>query len=93
MNNPVTLEFKTISSDDTLFDFEMMINKIRKAKQISDKDFMEKVRVYFFNKYPDMTSIEQAVAVASFMVREMSYKKFTETLDILQAETTIQITL
>lgn len=85
--------FNSISSDDTLFDFDHIVNKIRKSKDIGNHKFLEKVREHFQKKFPHMNGVEQSVVVASFMVLEMDYKKFIETMDILNAKMSINVIL
>lgn len=89
--SPMNYHFTSISSDDTLFDFDVIINKLIR-KELSQNEYMEKVRNHFIKKYPSMTSIEQAVAVSNFITRPMDYQKFIETIDILNLKMTISLT-
>lgn len=91
MKPTYTNNFSSISSDDTLFDFDVIISKIKRAKGLRDHHFADAIRAHFKRKYQSMTEVEQAVIVANFMMKEMDYKKFTETMDILDVKMEIKV--
>lgn len=83
--------FASISSDDTLFDFDVIISKIRRTKNIDGKAFIELVRRHFDAIYPEMDADERRCAVTQYMMAALDYKKFIMTMDILGAKMTINV--
>lgn len=92
MTNKTTIDFSSISSDDNLFDFDMIIRKIRKSMGITEEQYLNKVREHFAKKYPSMNDLEKATVVASFLIAEVTFKRLAETLDILGVSLTLNTT-
>lgn len=83
MTHKASIEFKTISSDDNLFDFEMIVKKVRKAMGLSDEQYITKIRQYFEKKFPSMSGMEHASIMGAFIMTEMSFKHLCDILEVL----------
>lgn len=83
--------FMSISSDNVLFDFDMMVRKTMRNLNISDQAFMEKLRDYISVKHPNLNTIEHSVLVSGFIMRPNNFEKFTEFLDVIGATMTFNV--
>jgi hypothetical protein len=78
--------FTSLSSDNNLFDFESILKRIRKEMNVSDEDYVAKIRTYLMQKHPELKSAgeaTQATATAMFMMAAMTFNLFLEALDAL----------
>lgn len=87
------VNFSSISSDNNLFDFETMLNRIKRKADISSEQYTRMVREYIHRKYPNLSGIEQGAVVALFLTADMTYKHFVESLDAMGMTMTVSVDL
>lgn len=83
--------YTSISSDNNLFDLNMIVNQMIKHICGDKSDYLKKVRTYFVHMYPSMTKEELGAMVAIFINKEMAYPHFLEVMDVLGQHISIHI--
>lgn len=83
--------YTSISSDNNLFDLNLIVSRTIKHVCGDNAAYLTKVREYFNKRYPTMTGVEHAAMVAGFVTKEMSGSHLLEVMDVLGQSVTIHI--